>query len=69
MVSFFVRLIDFKVLIFGLGACLNHYVDSYQTLNYRPVLDRRKKRSIDDAFDYYSADSTPVDIRFNSHNR
>uniref|UniRef100_A0A915CWT0 Uncharacterized protein n=1 Tax=Ditylenchus dipsaci TaxID=166011 RepID=A0A915CWT0_9BILA len=57
------------VVLFGLvdlGVCLNRYVDSYETLNYRPVLDRRK-RSLDP--DDSGQDSSPLELRFRSHNR
>ncbi|KAH7730121.1 Protein SUP-17 [Aphelenchoides avenae] len=55
------RLLCLLSLFLDLGYCLNKYVDTFEPLNYRPVLDRRK-RSLDDA-------NSPVDLRFRSHGR
>jgi len=50
-----------SVFFIGFGSSLNKYVDDYETLNYRPILDRRKR----------SAESSDggVDLKFRSHGR
>ncbi|KAI1728340.1 metallo-peptidase family m12B reprolysin-like domain-containing protein [Ditylenchus destructor] len=64
MASLNAFLLLFLVLLVDLGYCLNRYIDSYDTLNYRPVLDRRKRSIYEEDYG-----GSPIELRFRSHNR
>uniref|UniRef100_A0A7E4ZT23 ADAM10 endopeptidase n=1 Tax=Panagrellus redivivus TaxID=6233 RepID=A0A7E4ZT23_PANRE len=59
-----VTLLACLLLVIDYAVALNKYVDNYETLNYRPILDRRKRSAEDPNL----APGT-VDLRFRSHNR
>lgn len=44
------------------GFCFNKYVDNFETLNYRPILDRRKRSTGDEI-------NKEVDVKFKSHGK
>lgn len=50
---------------------LDSFVHTYETLDYRPVLDRRKRSlpEADDTDGESAISSTPVSLTFRSHNR
>uniref|UniRef100_A0A914YLA0 Uncharacterized protein n=1 Tax=Panagrolaimus superbus TaxID=310955 RepID=A0A914YLA0_9BILA len=48
------------------GYSLNKYIDGYETLNYRPILDRRKRSTTSTES---ITDDSSIELRFRSHNR
>uniref|UniRef100_A0A1I8A7R9 ADAM10 endopeptidase n=1 Tax=Steinernema glaseri TaxID=37863 RepID=A0A1I8A7R9_9BILA len=63
-----VAVMNHRVILFLLALLLasahsiNHFLDSFETLNYRPLSTSRTKRSIDGSL-------RPIELRFRSHNR
>jgi disintegrin and metalloproteinase domain-containing protein 10 len=59
-------IIGFLTIFIEFGYSLNKYIDGYETLNYRPILDRRKRST---ATTSESVDDSSIEFRFRSHNR